>query len=221
MAKQNENQIDFSSKEIMESINEDKEIENQSYLQYYHSLLTENLRSNNRQITSNSYVLILSAALYFLIFMDIVRESEIPILSLKITDKRLLLNFIPVVFSFIFLRNVTIWNNNLNLLPKFENTSKKVFNFGLFSDSINVIKPFSFLHHIINYQYNKKNLKRYYKLLLTMLFLLFLLFPIFFNLFSVYIIAIKNTHSFIDYFCGIIVMVFTIITIVQALNAYK
>ncbi len=136
----------------LEDMKEDQDIQSESRLLHYHTLLTENIRNNNRQIARNSYIAILSIALYFFIFFNESTVSDISILFFKINDNTLLLNFITIVFAFIYLRNITLWNNNINLIPLFESASRKLFNLNTFTDTVNVVKPFSFLHHVLNYQ---------------------------------------------------------------------
>jgi len=205
----------------IEKLKHDQEIENESYLLSYHNLITDNIRNNNKQITRNSYLLILCVSLYFLIFFDKSSVSDISILFLKIKDSTLLLNFIPIVFAFIYLRNITLWNNNINLIPLFESNSQKLFNLSLFTDTVNVIKPFSFLHHILNYQYENKNVKKIFKLPLSLTFIVLLFSPFLFNVFSIFIIAINNEPSIVAYFCGILVGILTLATVIQALNSHK
>jgi hypothetical protein len=216
-----QNDIKEITKKAFDSINNDQEIENESYLLHYHNLLTENIRINNRQITRNSYLLVLSISLYFFIFFNESYISDISILFFKINDNTLLLNFIPIVFAFVYLRNITLWNNNINLIPLFESNSRKLFGLSLFTDTVNIIKPFSFLHHILNYQYENKKVKWIFKLPLSLTFLIFMLFPIFFNIFSIVIIAINNPPSIVSYFCAILIGIITLATIVQAFNSHK
>lgn len=102
---------------------QDQEIKNETNLLSYHNLITENIRNNNKQITRNSYIMILCMTLYFLIFIYKTNVSEITILFYKINDNTLLLNFIPVVFAFLYLRNITLWNNNINLIYLFKSNS--------------------------------------------------------------------------------------------------
>jgi hypothetical protein len=205
----------------IEKIKHDQEIENESYLLSYHTLITENIRNNNQQITRNSYLLILCVSLYFLIFFNKSSISDISILFLKIKDSTLLLNFIPIVFAFIYLRNITLWNNNINLIPLFESNSQKLFSLSIFTDTINVIKPFSFVHHILNYQYENKNVNRLFKFPLVLTFIVLLFSPFLFNVFSIYMIAINNEPSIVAYFCGILVGILTLATVIQALNSHK
>lgn len=205
----------------LEDMKKDQDIESESRLLHYHNLLTENIRNNNRQITRNSYIAILSIALYFFIFFNESTVSDISILFFKINDNTLLLNFIPIVFAFLYLRNITLWNNNINLIPLFESTSRKLFNLSTFTDTVNVIKPFSFLHHVLNYQYENTKVKWVFKFPLTLTFAIFMFFPIGFNVFSIVIIAIKNEPSFVAYFCGILIGILSLATIVQARNSHK
>lgn len=209
---------------VLESIEKrkhDQEIENESYLLSYHSLISENIRNNNKQITRNSYLLILCISLYFLIYFNESSVSDISIVFLKIKDNTLLLNFIPIVFAFIYFRNITLWNNNINLIPLFESNSRKLFNLSVHTDTVNVIKPFSFLHHILNYQYENKDVKKIFKIPLTLTFFVFLVTPFLFNVFSICMIALNNEPSIVAYFCGILIGILTLATVIQALNSHK
>lgn len=218
--------------ELKESINDilkkaqdkmynDQEIENESYLLNYHNLITENIINNNRQITRNSFLLIVSVVLYFLIYTNAEAISSISILFVKIEDNNLLLNLIPIFFSFIYLKNITLWYNNMNLIPIFERNSRKIYSLSFHTDTVNIIKPFTLLHHILNYQYENKKVLKLLKLPLSLTFFTFLFFPIIFDIISIILIAKNNTPSFIAYFCGILVSVITLATIIQALNSHK
>ncbi|TVZ47464.1 hypothetical protein [Olleya sp. Hel_I_94] len=213
--------IQSLSKDTINSLNTDKGEVEHSNLIYYHTLLTENLRSNNKQITRNSYLLIIALTLYFFIFFNKSSVSEIKVLFFEIKDTTLLLNFIPIVFSFVYLRNITLWNNNINLISIFEAVSNKIFDLGLFTDTVNIIKPFSFLHHIINYQYENKKIKGIFKLPLSISFFVLVFSPIVFNVFSIYIISQYNSPSILAYLCGVLIGVFTLVTIIQAFNTNK
>jgi hypothetical protein len=205
----------------IEKLNHDQEIENEAYLLNYHNLVTENIRNNIRLINRNSFLLIISVVLYFLIYTNAKAISSISILFVKIEDNNLLLNLIPIFFSFIYLKNITLWNNNLNLNDIFRNNSKKIYNLGLLSDTINIISPFSLIQHISNYQYNNKKVPKILKLPITIAFLIILFFPIIFNLIAIWLIAKNNYPNFIAYFSAITVSIITIATIIQAYNTSK
>lgn len=208
-------------KNVEEKLYNDQEIENESYLLSYHNLITENIRNNNRQITRNSFFLIVSVVLYFLIYTNAVAISDVSILFVKIEDNNLLLNLIPIFFSFVYLKNITLWNNNINLIPIFERNSRKIYNLSFYTDTVNIIKPFTLLHHILNYQYENKKVMKLLKVPLLITFFIFLFFPIIFDIISIILIAKNNTPSFIAYFCGILVGVITLVTIIQAKNSHK
>ncbi len=199
----------------------DQEIENESYLLSYHNLITENIRNNNRQITRNSFFLIVSVVLYFLIYTNADAISNVSILFVKIEDNNLLLNLIPIFFSFIYLKNITLWNNNINLNFIFGQISRKIYNLSLSTDTVNIIRPFSLIQHISNYQFDNKKIPKLFKLPLTIAFAILLFFPIVFNIIAIVLIAKNNYPTFIAYFCGIIVSVITLATIIQALNSHK
>lgn len=208
-------------KEDIEKSKHDQVIENESYLLSYHNLITENIRSNIRQITRNSFLLIVSVVLYFLIYENADTISNISILFVKIEDNNLLLNLIPIFFSFIYFKNITLWNNNINLGLIFENISRKIYNLSFNTDTVNIIRPFSFIQHISNYQFNNKKIPNLFKLPLTAAFTILLLFPVVFNIIAIVLIAKNNYPTFIAYFSGILVSVITLATIIQALNSKK
>jgi hypothetical protein len=140
----------------MKGVNEDQNIESESASLTYLNLVTENLRSNNKKITRNSFWMVLSVLLYILILNEEESLKNISILFMSIENNVLLLNLIPVFFAFLFFQNVALWNNNINLYHLFETLSSKIFKLGIISDTKNVIKPFSFTHHVIYYQFNNK-----------------------------------------------------------------
>jgi len=205
----------------IEALKHDQEIENESYLLSYHNLITENIRNNTKQITRNSFLLILSIVLYFLIYTNAKAISNVSILFVKIEDNNLLLNLIPIFFSFTYLKNITLWNNNINLNLIFEKISRKIYNLSFQTDTVNIIRPFSLIQHISNYQFDNKKLPKLLKLPLTIAFTILLFFPIVFNLIAIVLIAKNNYPTFIAYFCGIVISVITLATIIQALNTSK
>ncbi len=142
-------------KDIIPNYKEDKEIDNENYLLSYHTLITENIRNNNKKITRNSLGMVIVITVYFLLFFE--GPSALNFESyFGIQDPGILFNFLPVIFSFLYLQNITLWNNNINLIPLFESSSRKMFNLGELTDTVNVIKPFSLLYHILNYQYENE-----------------------------------------------------------------
>tara|TARA_R110001583_G_scaffold3459_3_gene22069 strand:- start:322 stop:984 length:663 start_codon:yes stop_codon:yes gene_type:complete len=205
----------------IEKTKHDQEIENESYLLNYHNLITENIRNNTKQITRNSFLLTISIVLYFLIYTNAKAISSISILFVKIEDNNLLLNLIPIFFSFVYLKNITLWNNNINLNFIFAQISRKIYNLSFNTDTVNIIRPFSLIQHISNFQFNNKKIPKLLKLPLTLAFAVLLFFPIIFNLIAIFLIAKNNYPTFIAYFCGIVVGVLTLATIIQALNTSK
>ncbi len=204
-----------------EKLKHDQEIENESYLLSYHNLITENIRNNTKQITRNSFLLIISVVLYFLIYTNAKAISNVSILFVKIEDNNLLLNLIPIFFSFIYLKNITLWNNNINLNYIFEQISKKIYSLGYQTDTVNIIRPFSLIQYISNYQFNNKKIPKLLMIPLTIAFAILLLFPIVFNLIAIVLIAKNNYPTFTAYFSGIVVSIITLVTIIQALNSHK
>ncbi len=207
-------------KNIIPNYKEDKEINNENYLLSYHSLITENIRSNNKKITRNSLGMIIVLTVYFLLFFkgpDALNFES----YFGIQDPGILFNFLPVVFSFLYLQNITLWNNNINLIPLFESSSKRMYNLGELTDTVNVIKPFSLLHHILNYQYENEKVNRVLKIPAGIAFLAILFSPIIFDVVFLALIQYNNYLEIIPVVCFSIVLILTITTIVQALNSHK
>ncbi|QYA25149.1 hypothetical protein G3I01_06360 [Gramella sp. MT6] len=207
-------------KNIIPNYKEDKEINNENYLLSYHSLITENIRSNNKKITRNSLGMIIVLTVYFLLFFkgpDALNFES----YFGIQDPGIIFNFLPVVFSFLYLQNITIWNNNINLIPLFENLSKKMFNLGEMTDTVNVIKPFSLLHHILNYQYENKRVIGILKIPTGIAFLIILFSPIILDIIFLILLLYNNYLEIIPVVCFSILLILTITTVVQALNSHK
>jgi len=207
-------------KGFIQDYKEDKEIKNENYLMSYHSLITENIRVNNKKITQNSLGMIIVITIYFILFFE-----GSGVLNLEsyfgIKDSGILFNFLPVIFSFLYLQNITLWNNNINLIPVFETLSRKMFNLGATTDTVNVIKPFSLLHHILNYQYENEKVNGFLKVPAGIVFLVILFSPVILDLFFLVLICLNNALEVIPVICFIIVFTLTITTIVQALNSHK
>ena len=178
-------------KDIIPNYKEDKEIDNENYLLSYHTLITENIRNNNKKITRNSLGMVIVITVYFLLFFE--GPSALNFESyFGIQDPGILFNFLPVIFSFLYLQNITLWNNNINLIPLFESSSKKMFNLGELTDTVNVIKPFSLLHHILNYQYENKKVNGILKIPAGIAFLIILFSPIILDIIFLVLIMLNN-----------------------------
>lgn len=199
----------------------DGEIESESAKLNYLDLVTENLRSNKKKITRNSFWMVLSVLLHVLVINEETSLKKISILFVSIENSVLLLNLIPVFFAFIFFQNIALWNNNINLFHIFEKLSSEVYNLGLTSDTKNVIKPFSLTDHVINYQFNNKRILNLFKFPTVIVLIVIMLFPILFVMYSVYIIAILNTPTFIPITCAILTSIIGFSAIFQALSTYK
>ena len=207
--------------EVAKSLLEDREIDSEAAKLSYLNLVTENLRSNNKKITRNSFWMVLSTLLYLMILVEEPSLKKISILFVTIDNSVLLLNLIPIFFAFVFFQNVTLWNNNINLYGLFEKLSKQLFNLGLTSDTHNILKPFSLTHHVLNYQYENKRIKGIFKLPLTIILLVITFFPILFVVFGIYQIAIMNPPTFIPITCGILSGFIGFSAILQAKSVYK
>ncbi|UJH90109.1 hypothetical protein LZ575_14460 [Antarcticibacterium sp. 1MA-6-2] len=62
--------IRIDADKIFRAYKEDQEINNENYLINYHSLITENIRSNNKKITQNSLGMITVVTIYFLVLLE-------------------------------------------------------------------------------------------------------------------------------------------------------
>jgi hypothetical protein len=67
---ENSEKIHIDTSKILKGFKEDQEIDNDNYLINYHSLITENIRFNNRKITRNSFWMVTLLTIYFLIFLE-------------------------------------------------------------------------------------------------------------------------------------------------------
>ncbi|WP_338358586.1 hypothetical protein [Yeosuana marina] len=200
---------------------EDRAIEDDNVKLNYLNSITENLRVNNKKIARNSFWMVLSSLLYVLILFEEPSVKNISILFVTIENNLLLINLIPVFFSFIFFQNVALWNNNINLQRIFENLSQELYKLGTLSDTKDVIKPFLLTNHVINYQYNNKRIKAIFKLPITIVLLLVVLPPIPMMIYSIYKITMMNTPALIPIVCGILVGIICFSSIVQLFNPYK
>ncbi|MFD2827103.1 hypothetical protein ACFSYG_11510 [Leeuwenhoekiella polynyae] len=193
---------------------EDKEIDSESSKQNYLNLLTENIRSNNRAIQRNSLVLVSSLAIYTLVLLGYI--NEVNVLSFQLTDKNILLNGIAVLFSYLYMANIIRWYNNIDLRIKFDELAKDLYKIGSISDTLNAIRPFSILFHGLDYQTEKKDLKRWMKWPGTILQSFVILGPIIFDVYFIVNIVRLNTFNFIACLCGLLTFLITVNTIIYA-----
>lgn len=207
--------------DVVKKLSGDNDIKSESYLISYLTLVTENIRTNNNKITRNSFWLLTSFIFYILIKNYDSSIKNITIQFITIENNQLFLNLIPVFFSFIFFQNVTLWNNNLNLLNIFDKLTTEMFSLGVLSDTKNIIRPFSLLHHVINYQYNNKKIHQIFKLPLNIAFLIIVILPVIFQIYAIYGIAINKICSFIPVASATLITVLLLATIIQALNSTK
>ena len=198
----------------MPDINEDQEVESESSKQNYLNLITENIRSNNRAIQRNSFVLVLSIAIYTLVLLDYI--NEVNVLSFQLTDRYILLNGIAVLFSYLYMVNIIRWYNNIDLRIKFDELAKDLYKIGSISDTLNAIRPFSILFHGLDYQTEKKNLKRWMKWPGTILQSFVILGPICFDVYLLVNIFRLNTFNPIACVCGLLTFLITVNTIIYA-----
>ena len=193
---------------------EDQEIQSESSKQNYLSLITENIRSNNRAIQRNSLILVVSVAVYFLVLWDYI--MEVNVLSFQLTDKNILLNGIAVLFSYLYMANIIRWYNNIDLRIKFDKLAKDLYKIGSISDTLNAIRPFSILFHGLDYQTEKKDLKRWMKWPGIFLQTCVIFGPIIFNIYLFINIFRLNTFNPIACVCGLLTFLITVNTIIYA-----
>ena len=193
---------------------EDQEIQSESSKQNYLSLITENIRSNNRAIQRNSLILVVSVAVYFLVLWDYI--MEVNVLSFQLTDKNILLNGIAVLFSYLYMANIIRWYNNIDLRIKFDKLATDLFQLGTTSRTINAIRPFSILFHGLDYQTEKKDLKIWMKWPGIFLQTCVIFGPIIFNIYLFINIFRLNTFNPIACVCGLLTFLITVNTIIYA-----
>ena len=193
---------------------EDQEIQSESSKQNYLSLITENIRSNNRAIQRNSLILVVSVAVYFLVLWDYIMEVDV--LSFRLTDKNILLNGIAVLFSYLYMANIIRWYNNIDLRIKFDKLAKDLYKIGSISDTLNAIRPFSILFHGLDYQTEKKDLKRWMKWPGIFLQTCVIFGPIIFNIYLIINVFRLNTFNLIACVCGLLTFLITVNTIIYA-----
>ncbi|TCK67565.1 hypothetical protein DFQ05_1343 [Winogradskyella wandonensis] len=208
----------MNSKILEKELRIDEELQDDSVITTYLNLVSENIKSNNKKITRNSFWLVLSFLFYILIkdYEDSLETISIQFVTLK--NNLLLLNLIPVFFSFLFFQNIALWNNNINLISLFDKLSSRLFKLPVLSDTKNVIKPFSFLHHVVNYQYKNKRVNEILKIPLTIVFLTVIIFPLLFQVYAIYQIAINNYPTFVSISCAVLTSILLLSSIIQAVS---
>ncbi|MEC3905983.1 hypothetical protein VOI54_03025 [Tamlana sp. 2201CG12-4] len=215
--------IDDSIKRLKDFGNDKdvKEIGDRGALSNYFSLVTENIRENNKKLSRNSFWMILSILLYLLIFIKSEAITEIKLLFTTVTDHNFLLNVIPVFFSFLYFKNIALWNHNMNLHQVFDKLSSELYGLGYKTDSTHIIKPFSMIQHISYYQLSNKKVKSFIKAPTTLVLIIFSIFPIIFIFFSIYQIAINNESKVIPIICVVLIIINVYSAVVQLFNPYK
>ncbi|WP_346882875.1 hypothetical protein [uncultured Algibacter sp.] len=198
-----------------------KEINDKGILSNYFSLVTENVRENNKKMSQNSFLMVLSILLYLLIFIKSEAITDIKLLFTTIKDHNSLLNLIPVFFSFLYFKNIALWNHNMNLNQIFDKLSIELYGLGYETDSKHLIKPFSMLQHISYYQLANKKVKSLIKAPITLVVIIFFLFPIVFLVFSIYQIVVNNELKIIPIVCVVLIVINSYSAIVQLFNPYK
>jgi len=91
-----------------------------------------------------------------------------------------------------------------------------MFKLGQITDTVNVIKPFSFFHHLLDYQYENKKINNFLKWPSLVIFIAVLFGPILFNLFPALYMLIRNNYSAVSIICLIAVVLLSIVSVVQA-----
>ena len=195
-------------------LKEDQPIESESSKQNYLNLITENIRINSRAIQRNSFFLVVSLTIYFLVLWDYIKEVNV--VSFHLTDKNILLNGIAVLFSFLYMANIIRWYNNNDLRIKFDELAKDLYKIGSISETLNAIRPFSILFHGLDYQTEKKDIKSWMKWPGTILQAFVLFGPILFDVYLSVNIFILNTFNPIAFICGLLTSLITVNTIIYA-----
>ncbi len=208
--------------DVMKGINEDQTIESESAKLNYLDLVTENLRANNKKIARNSFWMLLSILLYILILREEESIKDIQIFFVTINDNILLLNLIPVFFAFVFLQNMALWNNNINLTQIFDDLAIDLYRLGLLTDTKNIIRPFTLMLHVSNYQLNNKRIFGLFKFPSFVMFVAVMVIPIFFIYFSIWrVIDFDAELSLIPFSCSMLTGALGISSVLQAFSTYK
>lgn len=192
----------------------DQEIKSESSKQNYLGLITENIRSNNRAIQRNSFILIVSTVLYFLMLWGYV--NNISLLNFQLTDTKIVLNGIAVIFSYLYMVNVIRWYNNNDLRVKFDALAKDLYKIGAMSQTIKAIRPFSILFHGLDYQIEKKELKSWMKWPGIFLQFIVLFGPIIFDVYLIVNMFRLNTCDIITIVSFVLTVLITVNTIIYA-----
>ncbi|MFD2589024.1 hypothetical protein ACFSQJ_19015 [Croceitalea marina] len=196
---------------------DDKEIEelDTPTIQSYLNLVTENLRSNIKKVNRNSFLLILSVILYFLIITENPDAKKVEILFLEINDTKILLSIIPVFFSFVFFQNIALWINSTNLNSLFERLVQKLFELGIFTNTSYKLLPFSLLVDLSKYQFVNKKIHWILKMPIWLILIALLLFPIFFEGYAIFNIIKSKNYNFLSITCALLTLVFFLVTIIH------
>lgn len=207
--------------QFLKGLTEDKDINDSSIVLNYLNILAENLRRNYSKLNRNSFLLIISAVGYILILTENESIGRISILFLEFRDIKILINLIPVFFSYLLLNNIAIWINCTSLNDKLKELSKKAFQFGILSESVNLIRPFSILHDLIDYQYNNKRVPWIYKVPLTIGFIILFFAPIAFVGFTLFIIIRDNYLNIMSVSCFSLTLIFFVSSLVRVIISSK
>lgn len=195
----------------------DEEIESESSKQNYLILVTENIRLNNKAIQRNSFLLILSLTIYFLIANGIV--NELNLFTIRIDEKSILLNGIAVLFSYLYMVNIIRWYSNIDLRFKFDELARELYKIGTASNTLKMVSPFSIMLHSLDYQTEKKDLQSWMKWPGTILQGIVLFGPIVIEVYLIYNIFRLNTFNIISIICGFLTILITISTLIYAIRS--
>lgn len=214
---ENSNKIKVNIKKENYDNDEDKDILDDAVLSNYLSILFENLRENIKKVTRNSFWLMLSLVLYFLLELRVIKSVNLGFV--EIMDYKILLNCIPVFFSFLYFQNSAMWNHNIKLSEQIDKRAVKLFNLGFKSNTIITLKPFSLITHFTHYHIFNKNSNKFYKNIIVIIFVLFSIFPIIFEIYTVYQIIIKSYIGLLSILSVFIIILLGVLTSVQFINA--
>ncbi len=197
------NEIDNIFKNFNKEIDEiytkhtkDENIESEGVNLNYFNYIAQNIKDNNSRMVKNSFGMLICFVIYFLIDNKKV-DSEIEVLFIKISDTNILLSFIPICFTFLFLKNVTIYINNKFLILLFEKVSKNLFKLGKYSYTRKIINPYFFFDNIVLHQFRDYEIKSWIKFPLKFITVICLVFfPLIFLGYSIYRICVDNYFEF-------------------------
>lgn len=209
--------------ESLKNMGKDKEITDKTLLSLYLDIITQNIKDNLRVMNRNSYLLVLSAVLFYLIKNDFISLAENNFLGFKINSKddTLILNLILVLFSFLYFKNISIWYQVSNLKRCFDDVSTKLFDLGLNSGSLHLLRPFFLLQNTDYYLVNNNKVKGVKKIPIILSYFAVMIAPIIFEIYALVYLIINSYPNFLSISSISITIIFLILTIQQSYYTSK